>query len=73
MSDTIICPNCDFSIEVAEVLSAQLRVQLQKEFEAEIRRKESAIAEREKELARAQEAVKTAQEGVRFAKRIFSV
>lgn len=36
MSDTIICPNCQFEIEVTEVLSAQLRSQLQKEFEADI-------------------------------------
>jgi len=56
MSDTIICPQCHFAIEVTEVLSAQLRSQLQKEFEADNRKKEAVIAEREQEVehARAQ-------------------
>lgn len=35
MSDTVFCPNCKFEIEVTEVLSAQLRTQMQKEFEAD--------------------------------------
>ena len=61
MSDTVICPNCKFEIEVTEVLSAQLRTQLQKEFEADIRKKESAIADREKEVVRAKEDVAKAQ------------
>lgn len=61
MSDTVICPNCKFEIEVTEVLSAQLRTQLQKEFEADIRKKESAIADREKEVIRAKEDVAKAQ------------
>lgn len=64
MSETVICPNCKFEIEVTEVLSAQLRSQLQKEFEAEIRRKESALADREKEIARAREEVVAAQEDI---------
>jgi hypothetical protein len=64
MSDNIICPNCRFEIEVTEVLSAQLRAQLQKEFDAEIRTKELAIAEREKEVARARQAVETAEQDI---------
>lgn len=64
MSDTIICPNCKFEIEVTEVLSAQLRTQLQKEFEADIRQKEAAIAEREKDVARAKEEVVEAQQDI---------
>lgn len=55
MSDTVICPSCQFEIEVTEVLSAQLRSKLQKEFEADIRKKEAAIADREKEVAKAQQ------------------
>ncbi len=57
MSDSVICPNCEFEIEVTEVLSAQLRTQLKKEFEADIRRKEAAIADREKEVSKAQQGV----------------
>jgi len=64
MSDTIICPNCQFEIEVTEVLSAQLRTQLRKEFEADIRKKEAAIAERETEVARAKDALAKAEQDV---------
>lgn len=64
MSDTIICPNCQFEIEVTEVLSAQLRTQLQKEFEADIRKKETAIAEREKEVVRAKASLATAEQDI---------
>lgn len=64
MSDTIICPNCSFEIEVTEVLSAQLRSQLQKEFEADIRKKEAAIAQREKDVASAKEEVAKAKDDI---------
>lgn len=64
MPDTIICPKCSYEIEVTEVLSAQLRSQLQKEFDAEIRKKEAAIADREKAVARAKEDVDKAQHEV---------
>lgn len=64
MSDTVICPSCKFEIEVTEVLSAQLRTQLQKEFEADIRKKEAAIAHREQEVARAKVEVTKAQEDI---------
>jgi len=64
MSDTIICPNCQFEIEVTEVLSAQLRTQLQKEFEADIRKKEAAIADREKEVTVAKAELATAEQDI---------
>ncbi len=64
MSDTIICPSCSFEIEVTEVLSAQLRLQLQKEFEADIRKKEAAITQREKDVARAKEEVAKAKDDI---------
>lgn len=51
-SNNIICPNCQFEIEVTEVLSAQLRGELRKEFETEQRKKESQLAERESALQR---------------------
>ena len=53
MSDSsVICPNCKFEIEVTEVLSAQLRGEIRKEFEADQRKKESQLAERESALQR---------------------
>lgn len=51
-STSIICPNCSFEIEVTEVLSAQLRSEIRKEFEAEQRKKEVQLAERESALRR---------------------
>ena len=50
MTDTIVCPNCNSVIAVIETLSAQLRTQLQKEIQAEIRKKEEAVAERETQV-----------------------
>jgi hypothetical protein len=47
MSDTITCPNCNSSIEVTEVMSAQLRMQLRREFEGELRSREADFAKRE--------------------------
>ena len=64
MSDTVICPNCKFEIEVTEVLSAQLRTQLQKEFEADIRKKEADIADREKEVVRVKAEVAIAHQDI---------
>ncbi len=64
MSETVIGPNCKFEIEVTEVLSAQLRTQLEKEFEAKIRKKESAIEKREADVARAKEEVEKAQQDI---------
>ena len=70
MSDpnNIICPNCQFEIEVSEVLSAQLRGQIRKEFEAEQRKKESQLAEREtavqRQLTELQQAKATLDEQV---------
>ena len=51
-SNNIICPKCDFEIEVTEVLSAQLRAEIRKEFEAEQRKKEAQLVERETSLQR---------------------
>lgn len=64
MPDTILCPQCNYAIEVTEVLSAQLRSQLQKEFEAELRKNEAAIAERERAVERAKADVEKAKEAV---------
>lgn len=64
MSDAIICPNCQLAIEVTEVLSAQLRLELRKELEGEIRNKEAVITQREREVARAKEDVARANEDI---------
>lgn len=64
MSDTIICPQCSFEIEVTEVLSAQLRSQLQKEFEAEIRKKEVSLKQREHEITKAKDEIAQAKEEI---------
>ncbi len=64
MSDTIHCPKCQYEIEVTEVLSAQLRSQLQKEFDADIRKKEAAIAERESQVTLAKEQLQKAEQDI---------
>ena len=52
MPDTIVCPNCRTSIEVTEVLSAQLRDKLRKEIESDFLRRENLLEEREQALLR---------------------
>jgi hypothetical protein len=60
MPDTITCPNCQTPIELTEVLSAQLRGQLRQEFEAEINRREKALADREQKLSSEKQAIEQA-------------
>jgi hypothetical protein len=50
MNDTIICPNCQFEIEVSAALSTQLREQLRKEHDAYTRQRESEFAKRDEIL-----------------------
>jgi hypothetical protein len=50
MSEIIKCPKCGDQIEVTEVLSAQLRIQLRHEFEGEFRGRESDVGKREAAL-----------------------
>lgn len=64
MADSIICPNCELQIEITEVLSSQLRAQLRKEFDADIRKKEAALATREQEIAHAREEIAKATEDI---------
>jgi hypothetical protein len=56
-TDVIVCPSCQTEIEVTEVLSAQLRVQLRKELEAEVRRKEIELTGREQQIIRARQEI----------------
>jgi len=64
MSDTIICPNCQSPIEVTEVLSAQLRGEMRREFEAEQRKKEAQFAEREAAIHRQTAQLKESQASI---------
>jgi len=57
MSQSILCPNCSFEIEVSEALSTQLREQLRKELEAEVRRKELALSKQAEALHEREEAL----------------
>jgi hypothetical protein len=50
MNDTIICPNCQFEIEVSAAISMQLREQLRKEHDAYARQRENEFAKRDEIL-----------------------
>lgn len=64
MPDTIICPNCKYEIEVTEVLSSQLRDQLRKEYEAELRRKEQDFAAKAEEIRQRELALQKSRESL---------
>ncbi len=51
MSETIVCPKCNFEIEVTEVLATQLRAKLEQEFAETLRGKESEYAAREAKIS----------------------
>ena len=52
MSDKIVCPSCEYEIEITEAISSQLRQKLKKQYEAEQRLLEKKFAEPlEKEVA----------------------
>ena len=57
MSNKIVCPECRCEIEVTEVLSAQLRLELRREFDADQRKKEGELAARETALADARKQI----------------
>lgn len=61
MSDTITCPKCQEPIEVTEVMSAQLRTQIRREFENEQRAREADFAKRESAIRSLQDNLKTEQ------------
>jgi hypothetical protein len=50
MSDVLHCPKCNCEIEIAGALAAQVRSELQKQFDAETRLKNKELAEREELL-----------------------
>src|SRR5436190_19430849 len=55
MSDVIRCPQCNSEIEIADALSAQVRGELQRQFDADIRQKNKEFAAREDDLQKRQE------------------
>lgn len=55
MSDKVRCPSCDAEIDVASVLAAQVRSDLQKQFDAQTRLKARELSEREEALNQQQE------------------
>jgi hypothetical protein len=59
MSDTITCPKCNEPIEVTEVMSAQLRTQIRREFENEQRAREAEFVKRESVIKTQQESLAT--------------
>lgn len=47
MSESILCPRCNNSIEISTALTAQLRERMRIEFDAEVNRKEAVLVSRE--------------------------
>ncbi len=48
----IICPNCNFEIELTEALTYQLQEKLKKEFDSQLKNKEKIISKKEQEFKR---------------------
>jgi hypothetical protein len=59
-----MCPNCGSQFEVSTALAAQLRDQLQKEFQAEARRKDAALAVREDALAEREQVLEESRRSI---------
>ena len=64
MSDKITCPKCKYEIEVAEALSTQLKEQLRKEFDADLRQKEDEFATKTAELRKREELVEASKKAI---------
>jgi len=47
----IICPHCDREIPLTEAISHQIREQLRKEFDAEVKKKDQELAQKEQALS----------------------
>jgi hypothetical protein len=64
MAETIICPNCQYEIEVHAAAAAQMRDHIRKELEAEVRRKENEIAARERTLRLQEQELESSRESL---------
>lgn len=66
MSESILCPKCNYPIEISSVLTTQLREQVRKEFqerakhqEALLSSRENNLKDREREIAQTKRALET--------------
>jgi hypothetical protein len=57
MSQSILCPHCGSQIEISAALSTQVRDQIQKEFDAETRRRETTFAKHEQAIQQREQAL----------------
>ena len=64
MSHSILCPNCNFQIEVSEALTTQVREQMRKEFDAESRRHDHEVAEKDHELRQRERALELSRQSL---------
>jgi hypothetical protein len=64
MTETIVCPKCQFEIEVTEVLATQLRAKMQAEFSETLRVKEGEYSAREAKLGEQQRALQLQRAGI---------
>jgi len=55
---TIICPSCRKEIPLTEEISHQIREKLQKEFDAEVKKKEKEIGRKEQALMQREKAIR---------------
>ena len=55
---SIICPSCDSNIEVDHILREQIRVQVESEFQAELKTERRDLADLRKQLAADKAALK---------------
>lgn len=63
-TDTIICPNCKAEVEVTEVLAAQLRADIQRQFDAEKLKQNELVAKQEADLRKRETALTAAQQSI---------
>ena len=63
-TNTVLCPNCGFSLNVSDVLFHQVQEQLRKEFEAQIAAKEQEYKDKEQKLRQEKDQLSKAQESL---------
>jgi hypothetical protein len=61
MTDTILCPNCSYSIEVSAALAGQVREQLRKEHDAELHRHRADLQREADTLREREQALEQSQ------------
>jgi len=56
-NQVIICPHCHKEIPLTEALSHQIKEDLRKEFDAEVKKKEQDLAQKEQGLLKKEKAI----------------